>query len=57
MAAAGAFELVTGAVVLALGIAAGWQLPLLGGVVRGRGGAGGRRPARARALVGASGSR
>jgi ATP-binding cassette subfamily B protein len=30
MAAAGAFELVTGAVVLGLGIAAGWQLPLLG---------------------------
>ena len=29
MAAAGAFELVTGAVILALGIAAGWQLPLL----------------------------
>ena len=30
MAAAGAFELVTGAVVLGLGIAAVWQLPLLG---------------------------
>ena len=30
MAAAGAFELVTGAVVLGLGIAPGWQLPLLG---------------------------
>jgi ATP-binding cassette subfamily B protein len=29
MAAAGAFELVTGAVILALGVAAGWQLPLL----------------------------
>jgi len=29
MAAAGAFELVTGAVVLALGVAAIWQLPLL----------------------------
>jgi ATP-binding cassette subfamily B protein len=30
MAAAGAFELVTGAVILALGVAAAWQLPLLG---------------------------
>ena len=30
MAAAGAFELATGAVVLAVGIAAAWQLPLLG---------------------------
>jgi ATP-binding cassette subfamily B protein len=30
MAAAGAFELVTAAVVLALGVAAAWQLPLLG---------------------------
>jgi ATP-binding cassette subfamily B protein len=29
MAAAGAFELVTGAVVIGLGIAPGWQLPLL----------------------------
>jgi ATP-binding cassette, subfamily B, bacterial len=29
MAAAGAFELVTGAVILALGVAASWQLPLL----------------------------
>ena len=29
MAAAGAFELVTGAVILALGVAAVWQLPLL----------------------------
>ena len=32
MAAVGAFELVTAAVVLALGIAAVWQLPLLGAV-------------------------
>jgi ATP-binding cassette subfamily B protein len=30
MAAAGAFELMTGVVILALGAAAGWQLPLLG---------------------------